>query len=152
MTSDRIEKQVEIHAPVSRVWRALTDHEQFSQWFCVKLDAPFQEGQRTGGQIAIAGYEHVRMEVVVQKITPESYFSYQWHPAAIDTERDYSREEMTLVEFFLDSYDGGTRLRVTESGFDAIPADRRDEAFRLNTGGWEGQLQNVKNYVDKQSI
>ncbi len=152
MTSDRIEKQVEIHASVSRVWRALTDHEQFSQWFCVKLDAPFQEGQRTGGQIAIAGYEHVRMEVVVQKITPESYFSYQWHPAAIDTERDYSGEEMTLVEFFLDSYDGGARLRVTESGFDAIPADRRDEAFRLNTGGWEGQLQNVKNYVDKQSI
>jgi uncharacterized protein YndB with AHSA1/START domain len=42
--SDRVEKTIELRAPVSRVWRALTDHVEFGAWFRVRLDGPFVPG------------------------------------------------------------------------------------------------------------
>jgi uncharacterized protein YndB with AHSA1/START domain len=145
--ADRIEQQIELKAPRARVWRALTDHREFSAWFGVNLESPFVSGQRTAGQITFPGYEHVRMEVVVQKIEPESYFSYTWHPYAIEPGVDYSQEPPTLVEFNLEENGNGTLLRVAESGFEKIPAHRRSEAFRMNSHGWEEQLKNVEEHV-----
>ena len=98
MANDRIEKQIELKAPVSKVWRALTDYREFGEWFRVKLEGPFVVGQVAGGFITWPGYEHLRMEVVVQKIEPERFFSYTWHPYAIDPKVDYSKETPTLVE------------------------------------------------------
>jgi uncharacterized protein YndB with AHSA1/START domain len=142
--SDRIVKAIDIAAPVSRVWRALTDHREFGQWFRVNLESPFVPGKTTRGRITFPGYEHVVMEVVVQKMEPERLFSYTWHPYAIDPKTDYSKEPPTLVEFTLEKTPAGTRLTVTESGFDRIPAHRRDEAFRMNSGGWAQQVENIK--------
>ena len=147
MANDRIESQIELNAPVSRVWRALTDHKEFGEWFRVKLEGPFIVGQVAGGFITWPGYEHVRMEVVVQKIEPECLFSYTWHPYAIDPKVDYSKEPSTLVEFKLEERGKGTLLRVTESGFDKIPAARRLEAFRMNENGWAQQLKNIEVHV-----
>lgn len=149
--TDRIEKQVELKASVQRVWRALTDYKEFGEWFRVNLEGPFVPGQSTKGNITYPGYEHLVMEVVVQELEPERLFSFHWHPYAVDPEKDYSQEPPTLVEFRLEPTDDGTLLRVTESGFDAIPPERRDEAFRMNEGGWEEQVQNIKSYVANHS-
>jgi uncharacterized protein YndB with AHSA1/START domain len=147
--SDRIEKSIELKAPVSRVWRALTDHREFGAWFRVRIDGPFRPGETSRGQITIPGYEHVRWEAVVQKMDPERLFSFTWHPYAVDPKEDYSGEPPTLVEFTLQAIPSGTLLRVVESGFDRIPAGRRAEAFRMNEGGWAAQIQNVRQHVEQ---
>lgn len=149
--ADRIEKRVELKAPVSRVWRALTDHREFGEWFRVRIDGPFVPGQTSTGNITYPGYEHLRWEAVVQKMEPEKLFSFTWHPYAIDPKTDYSNEPATLVEFTLELIPGGTLLRVTESGFDKIPAHRRDEAFRMNDGGWAQQMKNIETHVSAKA-
>jgi uncharacterized protein YndB with AHSA1/START domain len=146
--TDRIEKQILLRAPRSRVWRALTDFEEFGAWFRVKLEAPFAVGRSTKGKITYPGYEHLTMEVMVERMDAESLFAFRWHPNAVDPNADYSKEPTTLVEFKLEDTSGGTRLTVSESGFDNIPAERRDEAFRMNSDGWAEQTENVKRHVD----
>ncbi len=146
-TTDRIEKQIEIESPISRVWRAITDFREFGTWFRVNLEGPFVEGEIVRGQITYPGYEHVTMEVRVESIEPEHRFAFWWRPYAIDPQIDYSAEPHTLVEFLLETTSQGTRVRVIESGFDGIPAYRRDEAFRMNDGGWAAQVQNLRNHV-----
>ena len=126
--TDIIEKRIELRAPVSRVWKALTDHREFGTWFRVKLENPFKPGHVTRGKITYPGYEHLTFEATVEKMEPERYFSFRWHPYAIDPNVDYSSEPTTLVEFKLEPKGGGTLLTVTETGFDAIPKDRRFEA------------------------
>ena len=143
----RIEKQIEIKAPPSRVWRALTDYRQFGEWFQVKIDGPFVAGQASTGHLTFPGYENLKWEIVVQKIEPETYFSYTWHPYAVDPAVDYSKETPTLVEFRLEPSGTNTLLRVTESGFEKIPAHRIQEALRKNDGGWAQQMKAIENYV-----
>ena len=138
-STDRIEKRIELAAPVARVWRALTDYRDFGEWFGVKLEGPFVPGEITRGHITHPGYEHLVMEVVVQRMEAERLFSFDWHPYAVDPDVDYSQESPTLVEFRLEPAGDGTLLSVTESGFDALPAARRAEAFRMNDGGWTAQ-------------
>jgi uncharacterized protein YndB with AHSA1/START domain len=145
--TDRIEKSIALKAPVSRVWRALTDHREFGEWFRVKLDGPFEAGQIARGQITHPGYEHVRWEAVVQAMEPERLFSFTWHPYPVDPKVDYSEETPTLVEFRLEATATGTMLTVTESGFDKLPAHRRAEAFRMNDGGWTAQMKNIEAHV-----
>ena len=147
MVNDRIEQQIDLKAPVSRVWRALTDYREFGEWFRVKLEGPFVAGKEARGRITHPGYEHLQMTMVVQKIEPERLFSYTWHPYAIDPKVDYSQETPTLVEFTLEKSAKGTLLKVTESGFDRIPSGRRLEAFRMNENGWGQQLKNIESYV-----
>ncbi len=144
---DRIRKEIHLRAPRSRVWRALTDYREFSAWFGVDLESPFVAGRATSGQITCPGYEHVRMEAKVQKLEPEHYFSYTWHPYAIEPGVDYSEETPTLVEFTLEDVAGDTLLTVTESGFAKLPAHRRDEALRMNENGWSQQLKDIEQHV-----
>jgi uncharacterized protein YndB with AHSA1/START domain len=144
---DRIEKRIELKAPVSRVWRALTDHREFGAWFRVALEGPFVAGQQVRGRITWPGAEHLTMTVTVQRMEPERLFSFTWHPYAIDPAVDYSSEPVTLVEFTLEAIPGGTLLTVVESGFAALPAHRRDEAFRMNDQGWSIQVQNISQHL-----
>lgn len=148
---DYIEKRIELKAPVSRVWRALTDYREFGEWFRVKLDGPFAPGKISRGQVTYPGYEHLKWEAVVQKMEPEKLLSLTWHPYAIDPKKDYSKEPSTLVEFKLEKTTSGTLLILTESGFDKIPSDRRLEAFRMNDGGWTVQMKNIENHVTQTS-
>ena len=149
MTSntDRIEKHVVLRASLARVWKALTDYKEFGEWFRVNLDSPFVPGRTTRGNITYPGYEHLIMEVSVQALEPMRYFAFHWHPYAVDPDTDYSSEPPTLVEFALEETADGVLLVVTESGFDAIPASRRDEAFRMNDGGWTMQMKNISAHV-----
>jgi uncharacterized protein YndB with AHSA1/START domain len=145
--NDRVEKRIELKAPISRVWRALTDYREFGEWFRVKLDGPFVPGEVSRGHITWPGYEHIKWEAVVQTMEPERLFSYTWHPYSVDPNIDYSKETPTLVEFRLEQIADSTLLVVTESGFDKIPSERRDEAFRRNDGGWAQQLKNIESHV-----
>jgi uncharacterized protein YndB with AHSA1/START domain len=147
-STDRIEKQMELKAPRARVWRALANAEEFGQWFRVKLEGPFVAGASVRGKITHPGYEHMTMEIFVERIEPERLLSYRWHPYAIDPGVDYSKEPTTLVEFQLEEANGGTLLRVTESGFDRVPPARRDEAFRMNYSGWAAQMKNIARHVE----
>ena len=146
--ADRIEKTIDLKAPVQRVWRALTDHEEFGRWFRVKLEAPFAVGRTARGRITHPGYEHVEWKAEVTAMDAPRLFAFTWRPYAIDPDVDYSREEPTLVEFRLEPKGEGTRLTLVESGFDKVPAHRRDEAFRMNEGGWAQQMENIRAHVD----
>jgi uncharacterized protein YndB with AHSA1/START domain len=143
---DCIEKRIELKAPISRVWRALTDYREFGEWFKVKLEGPFVLGQVSRGQITYPGYEHIKWQAIVQKMEPEKLFSYTWQHS-FEPDADIFKEPTTLVEFRLEKIDGGTRLTLTESGFDSLPANIRDESFRRNNGGWTEQMKNIENYV-----
>jgi uncharacterized protein YndB with AHSA1/START domain len=146
-STDRIEKQVVLRAPRTRVWRAIADAAEFGTWFRVKLEGAFAEGNTIRGRLTIPGYEHLTLEMLVERIDPERYFSYRWHPYAVDPAVDYSVEPMTLVEFKLEETDGGTAVTIVESGFDRIPLGRRVEAFRMNEAGWAGQIKKLAQYV-----
>lgn len=147
--NNRIEKRIELSAPLSRVWRAISDPREFGSWFKVNIEGPFIPGKPAEGQITHPGYEHVRWKAVIQKMEPEKLFSFTWHPYAIDPKVDYSHETPTLVEFRLEKTATGTLLVVTETGFDKIPADRRAEAFRMNDSGWAQQMKNIESHVSR---
>lgn len=144
---NKIEKRIELNAPVSRVWRAITDYREFGEWFRVALEGPFAVGQPARGHITWPGCEHLVWEAVVQKMEPETFFSFTWHPYAVDPAVDYSAEPPTLVEFRLEPTATGTLLILTESGFENVPAHRRAQAFRMNEGGWTQQMTNIETHV-----
>lgn len=149
--SDRIEKIITLRAPRARVWRALTEAKEFGAWFGISFDGSFVAGDRVTGRMtdASCGHEGLSMEIAIERIEPETLFSYRWHPYAVDPNVDYSSEPATLVEFHLEEVEDGTKLTVVESGFDRIPAARREEALRMNDGGWSAQLANIEAYVTR---
>ena len=147
-STDRIEREILLKASRSRVWRALSNAEEFGDWFGVALKGKtFAAGARVQGPITYPGYEHVVFDVLIVKVEPERSFSFRWHPYAVDPSVDYSKEPTTLVEFELKEVEGGTLLTVVESGFDSIPPSRRLEAFRMNSGGWDEQMKNIEKHV-----
>lgn len=146
-TTDRIKKTTLLRAPQARVWRALTDAREFATWFGITLNGPFVVGRATTGLLRMRGDEFT-IEFAIERMDPEEHFAYRWHPYAIDKNVDYSDEPMTLVEFRLKAVPEGTELTVIESGFNSIPAHRRDEAYRMNDGGWKSQVEKLRTYVE----
>jgi uncharacterized protein YndB with AHSA1/START domain len=156
---DRIEKTVVLHATRERVWRAISDAEEFGAWFGVRFDGPFVPGKPLQGKITptkvdreVAAtqkpYEGAAFQIVVDRIEPMLLFSFHWHPFAIDPNVDYSNEPATLVVFELHDAPGGTRLTLTESGFDKVMPARRARAFTANDGGWAAQMKLIAKYLD----
>jgi uncharacterized protein YndB with AHSA1/START domain len=149
-STDRIERKVLLKAPRARVWRALSDAGEFGGWFGVDFKGkPFVAGKPLQGKITYPGYEHLTMEILIERMVPEQLLSWRWHPAAIDPKVDYSQEPTTLVVFELQDVDGGTMLTVVESGLDKIPLARRADVFRMNSSGWDEQMENIKKHVVK---
>ncbi len=149
-STDRIERKVLINAPRARVWRALSDAGEFGDWFGVNFKGKtFVAGKHIQGKITYPGYEHLNMDVLIERIVPEQLLSWRWHPAAIDPKVDYSQEPTTLVVFELREAEGGTMLTVVESGLDKIPLARRADVFRMNSSGWDQQMGNIKKHVAK---
>lgn len=148
-STDQIRKSIILRASRSQVWRALTDPSQFGEWFGTRLEGRFVPGERKRGPVTYPGYEHLTFEVVVDRMEPERLFSWRWQPGG-DPDADPA-EPMTLVLFELEEVPEGTRLTVTESGFDQIPVPRRGKAYRENEEGWTGQLENLTRYLARQS-
>jgi uncharacterized protein YndB with AHSA1/START domain len=147
-STDRIERKVLLKASRARVWRALSNAEEFGNWFGVNFKGKtFVAGKSVQGKVTNPGYEHLVMEVLIERVEPERLLSWRWHPAAIDQSVDYSQEPTTLVVFELAEADGGILLTVMESGLDKIPLSRRATVLRLNMSGWEGQMRNIEKHV-----
>jgi uncharacterized protein YndB with AHSA1/START domain len=158
VTTDRIEKRVLLRAPRARVWRALTDAQEFGTWFGVKFDGPFTPGSllrgvivptRVDAEVAKAQqpYQGMPFEITVDRIEPETLFAFRWHPFAVERGVDYSREPTTLVVFALEEVPNGILLTVTESGFDQVPLARRAQAFTANEGGWTMVMTLIEKYL-----
>jgi uncharacterized protein YndB with AHSA1/START domain len=157
-STDRIEKRVVLQAPLERVWRAISDAGAFGSWFGMKFDGPFVPHTRLTGRIAPTQvdpevaklqqpYAGIAFALHIERIEPMSLLSFRWHPGAIDPNVDYSQEPMTLVEFRLEAAAEGTRLTITESGFDGIPLARRARVFAGNEAGWTYQLSLIEKYL-----
>ena len=147
-STDRIERKILLKAPLARVWRALSDAKEFGDWFGVDFKRKtFVAGESVHGQITYPGYEHIVMEVFIERMVPERLLAWRWHPAAIDPAVDYSQEPTTLVVFELEEGDGGVLLSVVESGFDKVPPARRATAFRMNSSGWDEQMKSIQKHV-----
>lgn len=144
---DKIEKVVELKAPITRVWRALTDADEFGEWFRVKLDGPFELGQISTGKMTFPGYEGYPWVATVERMDHERLFSFRWHDFDEKSKVPVSEQPTMLVEFRLEAITGGTRLSITESGFSSIPEPRRFEVLRENTQGWNIQAKNISDYV-----
>lgn len=142
-----IEKSVEIDAPVERVWRALTDHGEFGEWFRVALDQPFAVGVPSTGHITYPGYEHISWTAEIVGIEPYR-FAYRW-PHMDGNQKVREDWPWTLVEFTLESAGERTRLTVVESGFDALPSEARERSFRSNERGWAEQMKNIKAHIER---
>lgn len=149
MSTDQIEKSAVLKAPRAQVWRALSNVKSFGEWFGVKANGSFTPGGRISGNITLKGYEHLPFELTIERVQPERFLSWRWHPYAIDPAFDYSDEPTTLVVLELEDADGGTRLRIRESGFDSIPSTRRAEAYQANDKGWDMQLESIDRYLQK---
>ena len=158
MEAIAIQRSIVAAAPRERVWRALSEAEQFGTWFGVRFDGPFVEGERLTGKIAptqvdaeVAAmqtpYEGTPFEWLVEKIEPMRRIAFRWHPFGIDKTIDHSHEPMTLIVFELHDAPGGILLTVTESGFDKLPPERRAKAFAANEGGWEHQMKLIRKYL-----
>ena len=149
-SSERMERKILLKASRSHVWRALANAEAFGQWFGVALEGKrFVAGERTQGQITYPGYEHLIWDVAVERVEPERVFSFRWHPYAVEPQMDYSQESETRVQFELEDMDGGTLLKVVESGFNKIPEARRLKAFRMDSRGWDEQMANIEAFLSK---
>jgi uncharacterized protein YndB with AHSA1/START domain len=145
-TAETIRRSVEIDAPVSRVWRALTDHREFGTWFRARIDAPFEVGTTSRGQMTYPGYEHMAWEANILRIDPERHFAFTW-PHTGDGSESKGGEPTTLVEFHLEPTAKGTRLTVTESGFENLPEPLRSKSMRENSHGWDIQMENIRTHV-----
>lgn len=156
--TNRIEKQILLRAPRERVWRAVSDSREFGSWFGLAIDGPFVPGSRITGRIApttvdpqVAKLQKPHagtvFELWIERIEPLRLFSFRWHPYAVESGIDYSKEETTLVVFELAEAAGGTLLTISESGFDRIPLARRAKAFAANEGGWSHQVRLIEKYL-----
>jgi uncharacterized protein YndB with AHSA1/START domain len=161
-STDRIEKTIRLRAPRARVWRALTDFEEFGHWFGVKFHEPFKLGALHRGTITGTKVNHAEavkeqqpyvgmpFEITIERLDAERVFAFRWHPGA-DQGVDVSSEPMTLVTFVLEDDDHGTLLTVTESGFDRIPLSRRAKAFSDNEQGWTTMMSVIATYLTHAS-
>jgi uncharacterized protein YndB with AHSA1/START domain len=156
--TDRIEKKIMLRAPRERVWKAITDAQQFGTWFGVKFDGPFKLGEVQTGTIVTTAvdpevakeqqpYAGMPFEVRIATMEPERLFSFRWSPYAVDAATGYANEPTTLVEFQLEEAPGGILLTVTESGFDQVPLARRAKAFTENEQGWTMMVKVLEKYL-----
>lgn len=144
--TDAITREIVVRAPLARVWRAVSDHREFGTWFRVELDGPFEEGRRLKGRMTHPGAEGLPFSARVTVVRPETLLTFEW-PAYVEDEGGLESEPWTKVEFRLASEGEATRVTITESGFDQLPARVRDRIRRENEGGWEAQAQNLAEHV-----
>ena len=144
----RIDRTIEIAAPPDRVWRALTSAEELSAWFQVKIEGQITPGSEVWMTSVHPDHAGQRWPVRIVELSRPERVVWQWHPGQVDPTRDYSREPRTTVTFTLEPSDRGTRLSVSETGFDAIALERRAQAYSDNSQGWSEVVVWLQKYVE----
>jgi len=147
----RIDRSIDIKAPPERVWRALTTASEVSAWFQVAIDGAIAPGQEVWMTSLHPEHAGVRFRVLFVEMTPPHRFVWQWHPGAVDPTIDYSKEPRTTVTFTLEPIASGTRLSVSETGFEGVALERRAAVYKDNTGGWTEVVTWIQKYVESAS-
>lgn len=156
-TTDTIRKTARLDAPLARVWQAISDSRQFGAWFGAEFDGPFTAGASLTARIrpTTVDPEVARLqephaghpfEIEVTEVESPHRLAFRWHPHGTGGP-EHPGDPTTLVEFVLEADGDGTRLTITESGFDRITLERRAQAFDANDGGWTHQLRLVTRYL-----
>ena len=145
----RIDRTIELNAPRERVWRALTNADELSAWFQVKIEGAVAPDIDVWMTSLHPGHAGQRFRVRFTEMTPPERFVWEWHPGEVDPERDYSREPRTTVTFTLEPSARGTRLSVSETGFDEIALARRAKVYKDNSQGWLEVLVWLQTYVEE---
>lgn len=145
----RIDREIEIKASPERVWRALTTPEELGAWFQVKVEGDIAAGQEVWMTSLHEGYVGQRFRVLFVELTPFVRVAWEWHPGEVEPDFDYSQEKRTTVTFTLEPAGAGTRLRMSETGFDAISLARRAKVYKDNSQGWTEVLVWIQKYAEK---
>ena len=156
MTTDQIQKEILLRAPLHRVWDAISDSAQFGAWFGAAFEGPFVAGTRVQGKIvpttvdpevakAQEEFDGMPFACQIEAVEPMTRLAFRWNPT-IDGAGGLDGPT-TLVTFELEEASGGTRLRVTESGFDSVPLAERAATFARNAEGWEAQAHMIQTYL-----
>lgn len=143
---DSITRNVLVRASLSRTWRAISDHRAFGAWFRAEIDGPFEEGRRVEGRMTHPGAEGMPFVARITALRPETFLAFEW-PAYTAEDGVLEDEPWTLVEVRLVPEGEATRVTITESGFDRLPARVRDRVRRENEGGWEAQARNLAEHL-----
>ena len=144
----RIDRTIEIKAPPERVWQALTNARELSAWFQVTIEGDIAPGQEVWMTTVSTQFPVQRFRVRFVEMTPPTRFVWQWHPGEVDPNVDYSREPRTTVTFTLEPTEAGTRLSVSETGFDEISLTRRAKVYKDNSQGWVEVLEWLQRHAE----
>lgn len=145
---DRVEKSLDVRAPRSRVWRAISDAREFGTWFGLGEPLELQGTFEPGGRILVrwAGRREPELFCTIERVEPERLLAFRWVPYEIADGDDPARHPTTLIEMRLADCDIGTRLTISESGFAALPADKQYKRDQ-NGMGWAIQLQSIAQHL-----
>lgn len=151
MAADSVEQEILIEASPEVVWRVITEPEQISRWFSDEAELDGRVGGdgtltwKPGGRGADKQSDLV-VPIRVVEAEPFSRFSFRWnHPQGAEPDESNS----ALVEFSLFEESGGTRLRVLESGIDAVTHDEESKAgYREDhADGWQRHFGEMLDYI-----
>jgi len=149
MTSG-IEKSVHIEAPVELVWRMVTEPDQVVRWFADSIDLEATPGYQGSMTFRPEAGGVVEAPSTVESVEAPRRLTYRWtHPAGTTA----SPANSTLVEFTLTPSDGGTVLRVVETGYDGLgwPQDQQDAFVDDHTDGWSHHLGRLEQLFARRS-
>ncbi|MGZ9811704.1 SRPBCC family protein [Pseudoroseicyclus sp. H15] len=141
--TDAVTTDIFIDAPRARVWAALADAEPFGRWFRCRFAGPFVPGERIEGTLEEPGHEGTPFWVQVTAMEPPAHFAFRWPWGEAS-----DLAQTTLVTFRLVEEGQGTRVTITESGFDAMPEGQRATMAERNAEGWKIQAGRIKAHVE----
>ncbi|MEM7020702.1 MAG: SRPBCC family protein [Pseudomonadota bacterium] len=141
--ANEIVRTIVLKAAITKVWQAISDARQFEQWFRCKIDGTFQIGEIVTCYSTYEDSENFTWQKRVVAIEPERYFAFNWTPGETGADMYKDSTGQTMVEFELESIGEKTQLVIRESGFADLPEAYRARSFRINTGGWDAQVENI---------
>ena len=147
MPADRIEREIEIDAPIDVVWTVITEPEHINGWFTDSAEIDVRRGAE--GRFGWEAGEHNRAMVVnvrIERIEPPHFFSFRWH---YPDGEEPTEENAPLVEFSLEPVGDSTLLRVVESGLEKIvrSEDDKETYFAEHASGWARIVERLRDYA-----
>ena len=134
MSSDSIEREIVIEAPVETVWSIVTEPQNIARWFANEAEVDL----RPGGDVLFRFDSGVDGKGVVEKVEPPHLFAFRWISPEPERDMVAAQGHYTTVEFSLQGQGEGTLLRVVESGFAALEGTAAENAAlaERHIGGW----------------
>ena len=137
-----VERTIWIAAPRERVWQAITDAGQIQQWWDDYWEIPALE---VGGAVKF-GTEDDPMLATIAAVDPPREFAIRWPP-----QPQYHSIAM-FTRYVLEEENGGTRVTVSETGFEALPDDIRQQRLDSTAKGYTTVLANLKAYLEGREL